>query len=498
MNDMATSDFSSAVRDSRHRPEQPEFAIERFHPIVQRALTLESQPAELLAYTTGKLPYWALIRLALMIRLLDKIRGEDSARDIYLKPRPFELGRSLRYVLDSLRRSPLRYRDKQIVFFCSGVNKHNESGAYFNSRVDYFVDALPGRSTLLIEGADNLRYAWPRTVGPVAFRGGLTVGAALRARVGHLRPAEDNRIKEFMALLARTFAGILNEADVALLERYLRSSVLRSTAYYAACCRLLDRLQPRIVFLENAHSGFDVEFVVAARERGVVTAEYQHGAINPQCSYHNFHPRLLASGYAGCLPDYFLSYGDFWNGLLTTSAQCISIGNPHVAAMRERVPVVAAKPDSVYFLSSANAPDIYMNKMRELLAEGYSLVFRPHPVERPLLAQRYGTFFEETGIRVDLQQDFYGQVPYHQFVVGDGRSTALFEACAIAAGRVFVMETSEHVAKALPNHTFLKAIRSAADLRLHANRADDVPADALFAPDWQRRFTQFVARALGE
>lgn len=492
MNDIATSRPAAALPDQAH------FAVERFHPIVQRALMLESRPAELLGYAAGKLPYWALIRLAVTIRLLDKMRGENSARDMYLRPRPIPLLRSLRYVAASLRRSPLRYRDKQLVFFCSGVNKQNDSGAYFNSRVDYFVNALPGRSMLLIEGADDLRYAWPRAVGPVSFRGGLTIGAQLRARMGRLRRAEDSRIKEFMALLAATFDGILDEADIALLEGYLRSSVLRSTAYHAACGRMLDRVQPRIVFLENAHSSFDVELVVAARERGIVTAEYQHGAINPQCAYHNFHPHLLASVYADCLPDYFLSYGDFWNPLLTTSARCISIGNPHVAAMRSRVPAAAPQPDSVYFLSSANAPDFYMKKMRELLAEGYSVLFRPHPIERPLLTQRYGQFFAETGIGVDLQHDFYSQIPHHQFVVGDGRSTALFEACAIAAGRVFIMETSEQVAQALPNHSFLKSIDSATDLRLRSNRADDVPADALFATDWQQRFSRFVASVLGE
>src|SRR5687768_12225925 len=83
---------------------QPSFALEKFHPIFQRALLLEADAEELLSYSTGKVPYWGLIRLALMIQLLDRAREENSARDIYLRPRAFRLGGSLRYALASLWR----------------------------------------------------------------------------------------------------------------------------------------------------------------------------------------------------------------------------------------------------------------------------------------------------------------------------------------------------------------------------------------------------------
>src|SRR5687767_6442038 len=121
---------------------QPSFGLEKFHPIFQRALLLEADAEELLSYSTGKVPYWGLIRLALMIQLLDRAREENSARDIYLRPRAFRFGRALRYGLASLWRSPFWRSDKELVFFCSGVNKTRENGAYFNSRVDYFADCV--------------------------------------------------------------------------------------------------------------------------------------------------------------------------------------------------------------------------------------------------------------------------------------------------------------------------------------------------------------------
>jgi hypothetical protein len=475
-------------------------AIEKFHPLFQRALRLEADADELLSFSTGNVPYWGLIRLALMIQLLDRAREETSARDIYLKPRAFRFGKALRYVLDSLRRSPFWGSDREVVFFCSGTNRISENGAYFNSRVDYFADCLADRRILLVEAADDLRYSWPRAKGPVSFKGGLTAPAAIWAAVRRTPPQEEARIQAFMALLRRRIGTVLAPVDYDVLERYLRRSISRSHICFRACCALLDRLKPRMIFLENAHCGGDIELIAAARERRVTTVEYQHGAINPFCPYHNFHPNVLAAGYGTWLPDYFLSYGDFWNRLLTTTATVVSIGNPHVSTMAARLAPTEAVKNSVYFLSSANAPEKYIERLRELRAEGFSVTFRPHPVERPLLKERYGTFFEDIDIAVDVSSDFFVLVPRHEFVIGDGRSTSLFEAFAIAGDRVFVMETSDRLADTFPNHHFVRTIRSARDLRSRLAEAKDpdVSIDRIFAPHWQDRFSRFVSTMLAD
>ena len=136
-----------------------------------------------------------------------------------------------------------------------------------------------------------------------------------------------------------------------------------------------------------------------------------------------------------------------------------------------------------------------MKKMREMVEEGFSVVFRPHPVERPLLERRYGRFFEDMKIAVDLSNDFYEQLRSYGVVVGDGRSTSLFEAFAIAKGRVFVLEMNEQLTKALPNHRFLQTIKSAKDLknRLAEKPEHEVSVEQLFAPNWRERFSKFVS-----
>jgi hypothetical protein len=259
-------------------------------------------------------------------------------------------------------------------------------------------------------------------------------------------------------------------------------------------------LRPRLLFVESAHFGVDIELTVAARERGIKTAEYQHGAVNPVCPYHNFDPALLAAGYDRCLPDYFLSYGDFWKRHMTTSAEVVSIGSPHVAAALARPRAAPAATGSVYYLSSAGPAKLYMERIRELVAEGFAVTFRPHPVERPLLRARYGTAFDDLGIDVDVSDDFYARLRDQAVVVGDGRSTSIFEAFALAGPNVFVLETSRRMSEDMPTHAFLRTVTSARDLRsrLAETPQQSVEIDELFARSWQERFSQFVVMALGD
>jgi hypothetical protein len=489
----------NATGSSEHATPNPHFRAADFHPLFQAVFALEKR-RDLMNFRIGPIPYWGLIRLPLVIRLLDRISGELDSGDIFLKPPRVGAARTVSYVLASLRRLPSRHVDKDFVFFCSGVNWVHRGAAFFNTRVDYFAERLPGDRTLLIEGAEALRYRVPRAIGSVACKGGLTLPGALWARIGRLGRKHSGQLAEFIAVVTEAIGDALTAADYALLADYLRRALLRSRVYYAVCERLLDRLRPRLLFVESAHFGVDIELVVAARARGIKTAEYQHGAVNPVCPYHNFEPALLAAGYDRCLPDYFLSYGDFWNRHVTTSAQVVSIGNPHVAAALARPRAARMATGSVYYLSSAGPARSCIERIRDLVAEGFAVTFRPHPVERPSLRARYGTAFDDLGIEVDESDDFYARLRDHSVVVGDGRSTSIFEALALAGPNVFVLETSRRMSEEMPTHDCLRTVTSARDLRSRLAEAPrhSVDIDELFAPTWQERFSRFVAAAFGD
>src|SRR5688572_2445457 len=137
-----------ATRLTASSAPNPHFSAAEFHPLFQAVFALERRP-ELLDFRVGPIPYWGLIRLPLVIRLVDRVYGELDSGDIFLKPRRSWL-RAFSYALASLRGTP-RHIDKEFVFFCSGVNWAKRGSAFLNSRVDYFVERLPRDRTLLIE-----------------------------------------------------------------------------------------------------------------------------------------------------------------------------------------------------------------------------------------------------------------------------------------------------------------------------------------------------------
>ena len=53
--------------------------------------------------------------------------------------------------------------------------------------------------------------------------------------------------------------------------------------------------------------------ILAARNLGMVSAEYQHGAVSSGHNAYNFAPAISsAKSYRKTLPDYFLAYGSWW------------------------------------------------------------------------------------------------------------------------------------------------------------------------------------------
>jgi hypothetical protein len=78
--------------------------------------------------------------------------------------------------------------------------------------------------------------------------------------------------------------------------------------------------------------------------------------------------------------------------------------------------------------------------LREDVPAGWTVVFRPHPQERTLVAQRYGNLLGAAGVRVDDEPDPYRSFGRARVIVGSKR-TSLFEAIALHTP-VVIRETS--------------------------------------------------------
>ena len=383
--------------------------------------------------------------------------------------------------------------ESEVIFVCTGGANVRMAGRYSHRLVDRFASCFPN-DTLVLERPHELQYFRPRTYGRVGGWGGWQMLEAFGGKVGRLSSRQEECIGAFVGLLQREFGDLVDAGEWAwlrsLCRRFSRSEAIATASYRW----LLRRLRPKVLMLEDAHYGAAGHLMLAARQLSIPVAEYQHGLISINHEAYNYAPGLLARGYARHLPDYYLAYGQYWGTCLSTSAKVVVIGNPHLSTRLKEIPPGPAKHDEVLFVSSAMDSGRYLAVMTDLLRAGFSVVFRPHPIECSRLAQVYGDFFERNGIPVDLQPDVLVALAGHAIIVGD-ISTALFEALALGRA-VYAIEapaTATHVGDLLPTFSTGEQLRELVQSRAGASAA----ADQVWAGEWEQRYRAWIREVAG-
>lgn len=385
-----------------------------------------------------------------------------------------------------------------ITLSATGTGLVLESGRYFNRLSDHLLLAERDRSVSIEDSFDWI-WPWPRANDRIVFRAPVQAAVALRGRA--LEPLYASRVRPFVELVAERVERILGTAPDAATRRWLGAVAARrlATAPYEvdAYRRMFRRLGTRILIKEEGCYGHAAPMIVAARDLGIVTAEHQHGLVSAGHDAYNFAPSVAASAaYRRTLPQYFLSYGSWWQDQINAPLAKVVIGNPHrdhrLRGWRE------GERSDILVLGDSIDRDFYRAFCRELAASappGLRVAFRPHPIERPQFAQE-GERRKWQGIRIDDRPDIYDSFAAAAAVVGE-MSTGLFEAAGLVPG-IYVMDTAKS-RFGMPDHPFAK-IGGADELldRLAGpGAAAPVDAEAIWASGWQQRYRDFIAGVAG-
>ena len=219
----------------------------------------------------------------------------------------------------------------------------------------------------------------------------------------------------------------------AIYQERLRPFVDRAVA------RVVDRLAPSVVLMEDASYGGRASIVALLRERGILVAEPQHGWIGPTHPAYSFGAAMHTPELRRTLPDELLTFGEYWSEGLRHPATLTPIGKPHLEAVSQSAPPVADRPNELLIVSSTADPaemSGFVLELREALDETWDVRFRPHPGERTVLHERYGRLVSAAGVLIDERPDVYASLATARVVIGVA-STVLFEArafgCAVLA-----------------------------------------------------------------
>jgi len=264
---------------------------------------------------------------------------------------------------------------------------------------------------------------------------------------------------------------------------------------------MFDRIKPKVALILAGCYGSSSALITAAKRRGIVTAEYQHGVISAGHDGYNFAPVLVESpDFRATLPEHFLSFGTWWNGLINAPVAMTALGNPHRSFNIQRlIPHDQAhrEKDQILILSDGFEFDIYLALARQLQPQarklGMRVVIRPHPLERQSVVNQHGSAIDL--IEIDSNESLYTSLLSARAVVSE-LSTGMFEAVGLA-DKLFVWDTpkSRFCFPKFPFRPFTSAhdlIEMLADEQVGRLPASQI--DAIWAPDWQQRYGEFLRR----
>ena len=389
-----------------------------------------------------------------------------------------------------------------IVLIPTGARLIEREGRYFNCLSDYFVSAVPD-CTLVVEDLFGWKWPFPRHHSNVLLKTPLLVEGELRSRlrVSDYRKSA-RELVDLMAQRARKLFGWnVGEERFKWLEKLCAIEAASLTPRYRKYQSIFKRTGARLLLKEEGCYGGpdDSSAIFAARTLGMVTAEYQHGAVSSGHDAYNFAPAILNNdNYRQILPDFFLTYGSWWGEQINAPVEKLAIGNPHRAETLGGSSSDSSRGRRILVLGDGIETALYLELCERLavtLGSRREVVFRPHPLERDsVLANHSGGFAGK--VNVDAHEDLYESFREAAAVVSEV-STGLFEAIGLVP-RIYIWDTpkARYSYPVHPFHRFSDADELAhLILEKSAGRVSPADMESIWAPNWRRNYLAFIGRA---
>ncbi len=402
---------------------------------------------------------------------------------------------ALRSIAHNLVHPPQR---AQVLIRATGIGLIERDGKSFNRYTDYFSGAAPGGAWSF---EDLASWEWPALprCGGVSYTTAAHASIRLRTQFG-TSAAQRALAQTTVGLAVSRAERLLDWTPGAERRAWLEQHAARRLAALplqrATMRGWLRRVRPALFLVEEGCYGQMAAFNSAAREEGVLVAEFQHGAVSVGHDVYNVAPALSASAaYRRGLPDVFLGYGSWWNEQFNLPLDKRVIGNPHRAAILQTVTARQDGARKVLILGDGRELQAHLDLCRGLVARlpaGWEVLFRPHPEERRAVLAMDNSVFAD--ISLDRESDIYASLAQSEAVVAE-LSTGLFDGVGLAR-RIFVWDTPKS-RFGLPNHPFARfadaaALANALQAPQEGNLAPE-QRESIWASDWRTRFSEFLA-----
>ena len=383
----------------------------------------------------------------------------------------------------------ITFRRRKIFFFTSTLFNVNKEGVFFNVLDDYYADCFPENSFIFESPDPNYNWRFPRSNKNVStIKGYIDLLSNIMAKLFFwCKPSSS--IQNMLVYLEQR--GI----DTFGLEDLIIQSERRAIVYKNIYYQFLKFIKPEILVINCACYGSDNALITqVAKELGIKVAEIQHG-ITSNIAYSYPAEIRNSIAYREYLPDYILTFGEYWHTLMSNLCIKIPLGHPHmdhILKMNTDDNFIFDTRKEILFISQPsifeNLSKIAINLSMLVDSNEYRIIYRLHPKESNIdeIANKFNSCKVEIS---DAKIDIYTAFKRSHSVVGV-YSMALFEALAFKK-KIFVIEVDLSIDN-IPRNigTWVK---TADEIRLSLNDPlSKNDFDKYWVTDFESRYRKFI------
>jgi hypothetical protein len=434
---------------------------------------------------------WPFIKFMLLQRIYDKKYNLDNPH----VSNTVSTLHKLKYIYDIFKNKIFfKYREYDIVFFNSSVGCFRKEEKYFNRLSDYFANVYE-KQTLLVEHSHNLAFFQNRSSENILYHDYFK----LKIRFLNIFKKKTNNYKnidKFISFLKIHYHEYLTENDFSDCKNHLLSFEGRLKETNKVYNKFFAKVKPKLLMLEDASYGEMNSYIIRlAKEKSIHVVEYQHGLISETHPGYNFNIVNINKKYRNCLPDTFLSFGEYWTQQVKSPYRVVDIGFPHLSEESQRIKKRLRDVQTI-LIASSGTDYKFINKFiidLTIKYSSYKVVFRPHPAERGSLKERYSEFFD-LNIEIDISNNIYETFMRVDYFITD-YSTIVYEAIAFDLP-VYIFKNAMSEAYIKNSIFSLCGTVDEAIYLIENEKKQKIDKSFLWQENWKKNYKKFIASIL--
>jgi len=449
---------------------------------------------------------WPFIRYRLYGMTFNKYYKLNSLKINKKKRRNYI--NNIPYVARAIIGNPYKKFLKQydVLIFCSGITNIKKDNKYFNRVSDYFA-FLNEDKTLLIEDSNEKKYYRPRHFPNVCYHDFFELIAYAVLRFSKAKEKDIEKIRKLIKFIKDNSPYKFEISELKIINDLLLNISKKISIYYYMYKKLFDIYNPKVIFLEDASYGTRSYILKWAKDRNIITIEHQHGEVDSNNPAYNYSEFINNSDkYKQYLPEYFLSYGKYWNEQVNFPVKKVVIGNPSYSENIKMLNIYkknkTTKKKKILIISQGSVSDIMVKITQDLSnmldLSSFDILFRPHPAEITMFKKKYHNIFIKNSFKIDESSNIYMSILNADYIVG-AYSTALYIAVGLSKSVFAVKHPLTNLHMNADIIRIFSNTRELAYLIENNNQKENniINTNYIWEPNWECNYKNFINGLLG-